>query len=174
MFARTERLLLRPGWIEDAPALARTIATQDAASCSPWPTDAAAAERMLAQTLDTRLPPLLVQLRTDGAPRLIGSARIRACEQRSGEAELWIAPAFRGRGYGSEAARALLDMARFAAGIRTLRTTVVAGDAAAFSLCRALGFSLSWPASGTRDDSDMLFIRRLDMSRELEDTAIAA
>ena len=25
MFARTERLLLRPGWQEDAPALARAI-----------------------------------------------------------------------------------------------------------------------------------------------------
>ena len=25
MFARTERLLLRPGWLEDAPALAHAI-----------------------------------------------------------------------------------------------------------------------------------------------------
>ena len=28
MFARTERLLLRPGWGEDAPALARAIADE--------------------------------------------------------------------------------------------------------------------------------------------------
>ena len=28
MFARTERLLLRPGWAEDAPALAQAIADE--------------------------------------------------------------------------------------------------------------------------------------------------
>ena len=40
MFARTERLLLRPGWAEDAPALARAIADEQVVrnlATAPWP-----------------------------------------------------------------------------------------------------------------------------------------
>ena len=40
MFARTERLLLRPGWQEDAPALARAIGEEAVVrnlATAPWP-----------------------------------------------------------------------------------------------------------------------------------------
>ena len=40
MFARTERLLLRPGWREDAPALFRAIADEGIVrnlAQAPWP-----------------------------------------------------------------------------------------------------------------------------------------
>ena len=40
MFARTERLLLRPGWLEDAPALARAIGEEAVVrnlARAPWP-----------------------------------------------------------------------------------------------------------------------------------------
>jgi hypothetical protein len=40
MFARTERLLLRPGWAEDAPALRQAIADEMVVrnlAVAPWP-----------------------------------------------------------------------------------------------------------------------------------------
>ena len=40
MFARTKRLLLRPGWAQDAPALFRAIADEGIVrnlASAPWP-----------------------------------------------------------------------------------------------------------------------------------------
>src|SRR4029453_3588759 len=51
MFARTERLLLRPGWAEDAPALARAIADEQVVrnlATAPWPFALEDAEAFLA------------------------------------------------------------------------------------------------------------------------------
>jgi len=63
MFARTDRLLLRPGWGEDAPMLARAIA--DAAvvrnlTSAPWPYGLPDAEAFLAAPRDPGLPALLI------------------------------------------------------------------------------------------------------------------
>jgi RimJ/RimL family protein N-acetyltransferase len=47
MFVRTDRLLLRPGWIEDAPALARALGDEAIARNTahiPWPYTVADAE----------------------------------------------------------------------------------------------------------------------------------
>ena len=52
MFARTERLLLRPGWAEDAPALAAAIADEMIVrnlATAPWPYRLRDAEAFLAQ-----------------------------------------------------------------------------------------------------------------------------
>jgi hypothetical protein len=72
MFARTERLLLRPGWAEDAPALAAAIADETIVrnlATAPWPYGLRDAEAFLAQPRDPVLPSFLVFERTDGAPR---------------------------------------------------------------------------------------------------------
>ena len=76
MFARTKRLLLRPGFPEDAPALA--AAMSDAAiarnlSVVPWPYTLRDAEAFLASPKDPVLPSLLIFERADAEPRLIGS-----------------------------------------------------------------------------------------------------
>ena len=50
MFARTERLLLRPGWAEAAPALARAIADEGIVrnlAMAPWPYGLAEAQAYL-------------------------------------------------------------------------------------------------------------------------------
>ena len=76
MFARTERLLLRPGWAEDAPALAAAIADEMIVrnlATAPWPYRLRDAEAFLAQPRDPVLPSFLIFERTDGAPRLVGS-----------------------------------------------------------------------------------------------------
>ena len=63
MFARTERLLLRPGWAEDAPALAAAIADEMIVrnlATAPWPYRLRDAEAFLAQPRDPVLPSFLI------------------------------------------------------------------------------------------------------------------
>ena len=69
MFARTERLLLRPGWAEDAPALARAIADEQVVrnlATAPWPYALEDAEAFLAAPRDPAMPSFLITERTDG------------------------------------------------------------------------------------------------------------
>ena len=76
MFARTERLLLRPGWGEDAPALARAIADETIVrnlASAPWPYGMADAEAFLAAPRDPALPSFLITERTTTAPRIVGA-----------------------------------------------------------------------------------------------------
>ena len=68
MFARTSRLLLRPGWAEDAPALAKAIADETIVrnlANAPWPYGLAEAEAFLSAPKDPVLPSLLLFARTD-------------------------------------------------------------------------------------------------------------
>ena len=115
MFARTERLLLRPGWAEDAPALARAIADEAVVrnlATAPWPYGLADAEAFLASPNDPALPRFLITERTDAAPRLIGACGL--ARRSSGNVELgyWIARAHWGQGFATEAGLALIDIAR--------------------------------------------------------------
>ena len=74
MFARTERLLLRPGWAEDAPALARAIADETVVrnlATAPWPYALEDAEAFLAAPRDPAMPCFLITERTDGEPRIV-------------------------------------------------------------------------------------------------------
>jgi RimJ/RimL family protein N-acetyltransferase len=115
MFARTERLLLRPGWVEDAPALHEAIADQAIArnlAHAPWPYSMLDAENFLMRERAPHEASSLIFLRTGGAPRLIGG--IGFGRMPTGEMELgyWIARPHWGRGYATEAGRAVLDYAR--------------------------------------------------------------
>ena len=115
MFARTERLLLRPGWGEDAPALAQAIADEAVVrnlATAPWPYGLADAEAFLASPRDPALPSFLIAERTDGAPRLVGACGL--ARRSSGNVELgyWIARAHWGQGFATEAGRALIAIAR--------------------------------------------------------------
>ena len=115
MFARTPRLLLRPGWGEDAPALARAIADETVVrglSSAPWPFGIAEAEAFLAAPRDPVLPSFLITERTAGAPRVVGSCGLG--RRASGAVELgyWIARAQWGQGFATEAGIALVEIAR--------------------------------------------------------------
>jgi RimJ/RimL family protein N-acetyltransferase len=115
MFTRTERLLLRPGWAEDAPALAAAIADERIVrnlATAPWPYRLRDAEAFLAQPRDPQLPSFLIFERTDGAPRLVGSCGLGRRPSGAVELGYWIARAFWGRGIATEASQALLDIAR--------------------------------------------------------------
>jgi len=114
MFARTERLLLRPGWREDAPALHAAIADERIVrnlAKAPWPYRLADAEAFLARDAGPDAPTCLIFLRTQGAPRLVGGIGFGP-EERGREFGYWIARPYWGRGVATEAGRALIANAR--------------------------------------------------------------
>jgi RimJ/RimL family protein N-acetyltransferase len=115
MFARTPRLLLRPGFPEDAPALASAIADQAIVmnlATAPWPYSIRDAEAFLASPRDPILPSLLILERGPAAPQLVGACGLGRRPSGSVEMGYWIAKAFWGRGYATEACTALLEIAR--------------------------------------------------------------
>ncbi|MEO8455000.1 MAG: GNAT family N-acetyltransferase [Sphingomicrobium sp.] len=114
MFARTPRLLLRPGFPEDAPALAEAIADEAIARnlvSVPWPYRMRDAEAFLASPRDPVLPSLLIFERTQGAARLIGSCGLGRRPSGAVEMGYWIAKTFWSRGFATEACSALVDIA---------------------------------------------------------------
>jgi RimJ/RimL family protein N-acetyltransferase len=115
MFARTERLLLRPGWAEDAPALARAIADEQVVrnlATAPWPFALQDAEAFLAAPRDPALPSFLITERTDGAPRIVGACGLGRRPSGAVEMGYWIARPYWGRGFATEASQALIDIGR--------------------------------------------------------------
>lgn len=115
MFARTERLLLRPGWAEDAPALAAAIADEQIVrnlATAPWPYGLKEAEAYLAAPRDPALPTFLLFARTDPAPELVGACGLGRRPSGAVELGYWIARAHWGNGYATEASRQLVAIAR--------------------------------------------------------------
>ena len=115
MFTRTARLLLRPGWAEDAPALAAAIGDERIVrnlATAPWPYRLRDAEAFLAQPRDPVLPSFLIFERTDRDPRLLGSCGLGRRPSGAVELGYWIARPFWGRGFATEASTALIDIAR--------------------------------------------------------------
>jgi RimJ/RimL family protein N-acetyltransferase len=115
MFARTARLLLRPGWAEDAPALAAAIGDERIVrnlATAPWPYRLRDAEAYLAKPRDPILPLFLIFERTDAEPCLLGSCGLGRRPSGGVELGYWVARKFWGRGIATEASLALLDIAR--------------------------------------------------------------
>jgi RimJ/RimL family protein N-acetyltransferase len=115
MFARTARLLLRPGFPEDAPALAAAIADETIVrnlATAPWPFRMRDAEAFLARPRDPVLPSLLIFERTSGAPRLVGSCGLGRRPPGAGEMGYWVARAHSDRGIATAARSALVEIAR--------------------------------------------------------------
>jgi RimJ/RimL family protein N-acetyltransferase len=159
MFARTKRLLLRPGFPEDAPALA--AAMSDAAiarnlSVVPWPYTLRDAEAFLASPKDPVLPSLLIFERADAEPRLIGSCGLSRRPSGAVEIGYWIARPFWGRGFASESGRALIDIAR-ALRLRQLEASHFIDNPASARVLDKLGF-----------ESTRLIAPRMNCARGME------
>lgn len=143
MFVRTERLLLRPGWSQDAPALFEAIADERIVrnlATAPWPYRPENAEAWLAtERKASELSPL-VFLRTGAAPELIGA--IGLGRRPSGEIEFgyWIARRHWGRGYATEAGRAILKTARLGLRLKKLDAGHFLDNPASGRVLEKLGF----------------------------------
>jgi RimJ/RimL family protein N-acetyltransferase len=142
MFARTPRLLLRPGFPEDAPALASAIADEAIVknlATAPWPYHARDAEAFLAKPRDPVLPAFLAFERTEAAPRLVGSCGLGRKPSGAVELGYWIARGQWGRGFATEAGRALIDIAH-ALGVVQLEASHFIDNPASGRVLEKLGF----------------------------------
>ncbi len=142
MFIRTENLLLRPGWTDDAPALTAAFAREDVVmtlATAPWPYSVDDAVAYLGRERSAHEADLLVFLRTPGTPRLIGGVGIA---DRAGRSELgyWIVPSHWRRGYATEAARAVVAAARDSLRIDRLVSGHFLDNPASGAVLRKLGF----------------------------------
>ena len=115
MFARTQRLLLRPGFPEDAPALLAAMADERVVlqlARAPWPFRLADAEAFLSRRADPLLPSLLVLERTGGPPRLVGGCGLTRRQSGTVQLGYWVSRPDWNRGIATEAASAMVDIAR--------------------------------------------------------------
>ena len=143
MFARTPRLLLRPGFPEDAPALAAAIADEQIVrhlATAPWPFRMRDATAFLAAPRDPVLPSLLIFERTSGAPDLVGACGLGRRPSGAIELGYWIARGHWGRGFATEAGAALIDIAR-ALGLPALEGSHFLDNAASGRVLEKLGFT---------------------------------
>ena len=149
MFARTERLVLRPGWADDAPALAEAIGhphvTQMLAQ-APWPYGLEDAQRYLSKGTDVRAPQALIFLRTAGKPKLIGGIGLHD-DPAGMELGFWIAPPYWGLGFATEAASAVISMARDSLRLPRLRAAHFIDNPASGHVLRKLGFERTGQAA---------------------------
>lgn len=143
MFARTQRLTLRPGWPEDAPALAQAIGHESVVtrlSRVPWPYTTADAEDWLDQPRGRDDVYCLIMLHEGPTTRLIGGIGLHA-KEHGHELGYWLTPDAWGRGYATEAGRAVIDNARHTLRLKRLRSSHFVDNAASGRVLRKLGFS---------------------------------
>ena len=142
MFARTPRLLLRPGFPEDAPALAAAIGDEAIVrnlAAAPWPYSMRDAEAFLAKPRDPVLPSLLIFERTAAGPRLVGACGLGRRPSGAVEMGYWITRPAWGHGFATEAGIALIGIAR-ALGLRQLEGSHFIDNPASARVLDKLGF----------------------------------
>ncbi|MBA4051500.1 MAG: GNAT family N-acetyltransferase [Erythrobacter sp.] len=138
MFHRSERLFLRPAFPEDCGAILAGIGEEAIVrnlARAPWPYSLDDARAFAAMPQDMRLPHFLVTLPGVG---VIGSAGMG---EHEGQPELgyWIARQHWGRGYATEAAGAVLKIAR-ALGHRRVVAGHFVDNPASGKVLRKIGF----------------------------------
>jgi len=141
MFARTPRLLLRPGWKEDAPALAAAMSDFSIAgklARVPWPYGVEDAEAFLGEDHGP-LPHFLIFARTKGAPRLVGGVGLSQCATGV-ELGYWIRRPYWGLGFATEAGRAVVALADDGLRLPRLAASHFVDNPASARVLRKLGF----------------------------------
>jgi RimJ/RimL family protein N-acetyltransferase len=141
MFARTQRLLLRPVWPEDAENLFTAMNDQGIVcnlARAPWPYSRDDADAFAARAQDPLYPHFLLTLPGDAGQTLVGSCGLG---NRDGEAEIgyWIAREYWGKGFATEAAGALIANA-WMLGHRRLVASHYIDNPASGAVLRRLGF----------------------------------
>ena len=142
MFARTERLTLRPAWPEDSAMLAAAIGQEAVTrmlSRVPHPYGEADAAAWIAQPRGAEEPRFVILAHDRFAPRLVGGIAI-SHEADGPNLGYWLTPDAWGRGYATEAGRAVIAMARHALPLQRLNAWHFADNPASGRVLRKLGF----------------------------------
>ena len=182
MFARTPRLLLRPGFPEDAPALAAAMGDERIArnlAVVPWPYGLRDAEAFLASPRDPVLPSLLIFERTAGQPMLVGACGLGRRPSGAVELGYWVARRDWGRGIATEACTALIAIAK-ALGIGVLEASHFIDNPSSARVLAKLGFAslgIIAPRMSCARGEEVparLMRLRLTSNASLEEKALAA
>ncbi|MBD8677441.1 GNAT family N-acetyltransferase [Sphingomonas sp. CFBP 13720] len=142
MFVRTERLTLRPGWIEDAPEMAAAIGHESVVrnlARSPWPYTLSDAQAAIERGFAGQPGPGFLIFAHDVGYRLVGGIGIGPFGEEPHELGYWLTPAAWGRGYATEAAQAVLALAE-TLGIRRVTAGHFIDNPASGAVLRRLGF----------------------------------
>jgi RimJ/RimL family protein N-acetyltransferase len=147
MFARTQRLLLRPGFIEDAAELTQAVADERIArnlASLPWPyAEDDARAWLMSDVANPHLPTTLITQRTSAGSRIVGGIGIHLTADALGnkrpEIGYWIARPYWGLGFATEAGRAVVAYAR-AIGMPQLISGHFVDNPASGRVLRKLGF----------------------------------
>lgn len=142
MFARTQRLTLRPGWPEDAAALTAAIAHEAVAhklARLPWPYTVEHATEWLAQLSRPAEVSRLILAHEGGHARIVGGIGIHP-DGDAHEIGYWLTPDAWGRGYATEAGRAMLGIARYGMGLKRLTSGHFIDNPASGRVLTKLGF----------------------------------
>lgn len=141
VFHRSQRLLLRPIWPEDWRGVLVGIADEGVVrnlSTVTWPYRESDAREFAARGFDPHAPRFLITRAADaGAVGCIGLAPIAGT--RALELGYWIARAHWGRGYATEAGRAVLEIAQML-GIEEVESAHFLDNPASGRVLRKLGF----------------------------------
>lgn len=144
MFARTKRLTLRPAWPEDAPALAEAIGHESVARMLmrvPFPYSIDDAHAFAVESRADHAPRFLILSHEGDTPTLIGGIALNDFGGEAGvELGYWLTPPAWGRGYATEAGRAVLDIARHALPLTRIGAWHFADNPASGTVLRKLGF----------------------------------
>ena len=150
MFARTKRLTLRPGWPEDAAAVTRAIGHEAVVRMlakAPWPYRLADAENFLARKRAPDEAFFLILSHEGDYPRPIGGIGL-APDADGHELGYWLAPEAWGRGYATEAGRAVVAIARHALRLKRLHSGHFVDNPASGRVLAKLGFRSTGEVKG--------------------------
>jgi RimJ/RimL family protein N-acetyltransferase len=174
MFARTKRLTLRPGWPEDAPAVARAIGHEEVVRMlakAPWPFRVADAEAFLTRQRSASEASFLILSHEGDYPRPIGGIGL-APDEQGHELGYWLTPDAWGRGYATEAGRALVSIARHALGLKRLHSGHFVDNPASGRVLQKLGFRATGQVKGRysagRDAIAPCRLFELDLAEEAD------
>ena len=142
MFHRSQRLFLRPAFPEDSAAILAGVGEESIVrnlAQAPWPYEMADARAFAALAQDPRRPHFLVTLPGTGVIGAVGLAAPGGAPADEPELGYWIARAHWGQGYATEAAGAVLQIAR-ALGHRRVTARHFVDNPASGKVLRKLGF----------------------------------
>ncbi|HEY0312753.1 MAG TPA: GNAT family N-acetyltransferase [Allosphingosinicella sp.] len=179
MFAITPRLLLRPGWREDAPAVFAAVADEAIVrnlAQVPWPYRLDHAEEWLATPQQPAWPSCLIFLRGDPT-RVAGCVGLHPAEDGRPELGYWLARPFWGRGIATEAAGAIVAAARHSLRLPRLVSGHFTDNPASGRVLEKLGFratGMTRRYSAGRGESVPCRLMELDLAEVDSLPAIAA